>query len=398
MPNWSDIGRRATRRLKASGRLRAVVHAYRRNFGPRTGPYPRTKYGQLADTIHWQLRQSKSIRHIEANAARLREIAPTEVHRHVAIDLLDVISHDKINFANDKIGADRTAPHRTAPHRTAPHRTAPHRTAPHRTAPHRTAPHRTAPHRTAPHRTAPHRTAPHRTAPHRTAPHRTAPHRTALSVAATAMRETDTRAEKIVSRKYRFVWIANCKVASRSMISALCAADPSATVLMGRSIEELVDDDPELASYYSFAFVRHPYRRAFSFYADKFVACREIPEKYRLFIEPYHGLESHFSFAEVCEWLHTPYGSDHFAERHWVSQEKTIRFAGGRLPDFIGHFENLHEDWQKVMAHLGMPSIALPHLNANDRGMPVEQHLDDYTTSLLRRRYAHDLTLGNYDP
>ena len=250
MPNWSDIGRRAIRRLKASGRLRAVVHAYRRNFGPRTGPYPRTKYGQLADTIHWQLRQSKSIRHIEANAARLREIAPTEVHRHVAIDLLDVISHDKINFANDKIGADRTAPHRTAPHRTAPHRTAPHRTA-----------------------------------PHRTAPHRTAPHRTALSVAATAMRETDTRAEKIVSRKYRFVWIANCKVASRSMISALCAADPSATVLMGRSIEELVDDDPELASYYSFAFVRHPYRRAFSFYADKFVACREIPEKYRLSIE-----------------------------------------------------------------------------------------------------------------
>ena len=338
MANWLDIGRRVTRRLKASGRLRAVVYAYRRNFGPRTGPYPRTKYGQLADTIHWQLRQNKSIRHIEANAARLREIAPTEVHRHLAIDLFHAISHDRINFAYDKIGADRTAPHRTAPHRTA------------------------------------------------------------LSIATTAMRETDTRAEKIVSQKYRFVWIANCKVASRSMISALCAADPSATVLKGRSIEEFVDDDPELASYFSFAFVRHPYRRAFSFYADKFVACREIPEKYRLFIEPYHGLESHFSFAEVCEWLHTPYGSDHFAERHWVSQEKTIRFAGGRLPDFIGHFENLHEDWQKVMAHLGMPSIALPHLNANDRGMPVEQHLDDYTTSLLRRRYAHDLRLGDYDP
>ena len=353
MPNWSEIRRHLTGRLKESGRLRAVVYAYRRHFGPQAGPYPRTKYGQLADTIHWQLRQNKSIRHIEASAARLRKIAPTQAHRHLAIDLLHAVSHDKIRFAYDKIGADRTAPHRTAPHRTAPHRTA---------------------------------------------PHRTAPHRTALSVVATAMRETDTRAEKIVSRKYRYLWIANCKVASRSMIAALCAADPSARVLKGRSVDELVRAHREIADYFSFTFVRHPYYRAFSFYADKFLSCRDDPGKYRLFIEPYHGLESHFSFAEVCEWLNTPYGSDHFAERHWVSQDKTIRFAGGRLPDFVGQFENLPEDWQKVMARLGMPSIALPHLNASDRGMPVERHLDDYTTSLLRRRYASDLALGNYDP
>ena len=238
------------RALKRSGHLRAVVHTYRRNFGTRAGPYPRTRFGQLADTIHWQLRHNKDMRRILANAMRLEEIAPTGIHRRLAADLLDALCHAG------------PGDHRESPQ---------------------------------------------------------------LSIAATAMQETDTRAEKFVSARYRSLWIANCKVASRSMIAALCEADPSARVIKGRSVEELAGADPAVADYRSFAFVRHPYRRAYSFYADKILSSRSTPRQHRRFIESWHGLESRFSFAEFCEWLDTPYGSDHFAERHWVSQDRTLR-------------------------------------------------------------------------
>ena len=51
---------------------------------------------------------------------------------------------------------------------------------------------------------------------------------TALKLAVTAMRGPDRRAEKILSHRYRFLWICNPKAASRSLIASLLAADPEA--------------------------------------------------------------------------------------------------------------------------------------------------------------------------
>ena len=56
---------------------------------------------------------------------------------------------------------------------------------------------------------------------------------TARAIYRTAMRRTDLRAEKIVSNRYRFVWLCNPKVASRSMIDAL-ATTASAAHRTGR--------------------------------------------------------------------------------------------------------------------------------------------------------------------
>lgn len=309
-------------RLRRSGPLRAAVHAWRRGVGAKAGPHPRTPFGRLADTVHWQLREEKDAADIEANARRLQAIAPTEVHRVAASELLEALRR------RDESPACAAA---------------------------------------------------------------------ALAIAATAMRETDRRAEKFVSRRYRCLWIANCKVASRSMVAALRAADPSAKVFKGLSVDELAAVHPEIAGYFSFAFVRHPYTRAYAFYADKIVSSRHIERRYRRFIEPYHGLENEFSFAEVCEWLNTPYGSDQFAERHWVSQDRTIRVPGGALPEFVGRFESLQEDWERAMARLGMPCGPLPHLNATEGPGEAGEHLDERTRALLRRRYADDFALGNYE-
>lgn len=65
----------------------------------------------------------------------------------------------------------------------------------------------------------------------------------------------------------------------------------------------------------------------------------------------------------MCRWLNTPDGSDAFADRHILSQLVQIRMQSGHLPDFIGRFENINADLDRVAERLGLPTPALPMPN-----------------------------------
>ena len=222
-------------------------------------------------------------------------------------------------------------------------------------------------------------------------------HATALALVTTAGRRTDLRAEKMVSRRYRFLWLCNPKVASRSIIAALCAADPGAELFRNRTLDEVLARRPEARGYFTFAFVRHPLDRTRSCHADKHALALRDRQAARWFIEPWHGLSLGMTFAGFCRWLDTPWGSDAFADRHWLSQHRQIRTAAGRRPDFLGHWECLDADWRAVTARLGLPFRELPRLNAGPRGGHAAEPPDAATAALLKRRYAEDFRIGGYD-
>ena len=218
----------------------------------------------------------------------------------------------------------------------------------------------------------------------------------AVALLSTAGRRPDRRAEKIVSHRYGFVWICNPKAASRSLIAALRAADPGALLVRGRTLDEVLAGHPEARRFYRFAFVRHPWTRTYSFYADKHARARRVRDDYRWFIAPYHGVTLGMGFDALCRWLNTPCGADAFADRHWLSQSLQIATADGRLPDFVGSYEHLEADWRTVAARLGLPRVGLPRLNARPPGTDPDEHPDTETVALLRRRYAADFRLGGY--
>ena len=83
-------------------------------------------------------------------------------------------------------------------------------------------------------------------------------HQAAASMARTAKRRPDLRAPKVVSHRYGFVWIANPKVASTSILATLLQADPTADVVRHATLAEVYAAMPETRDYLSFAFVRHP--------------------------------------------------------------------------------------------------------------------------------------------
>ena len=218
----------------------------------------------------------------------------------------------------------------------------------------------------------------------------------ALALARTAGRRADRRAEKILSRRYRYLWICNPKAASRSLIAALLKADPGALLIRRRTLDEVYARHPEARGYFSFAFLRHPGERTRSCYADKHALAGRDAAARRWFIEPYHGLEVGMSFAAFCRWLDTPCGSDAFADRHWLSQSRQIATADGRLPDFLGRYERLEADWRALTERLGLPPAPLPRLNPGDRALRRAAEPDAGSVALLRRRYAADFALGGY--
>ena len=215
--------------------------------------------------------------------------------------------------------------------------------------------------------------------------------RTARSMARAAAHGPDRRAEKIVSRRYRFVWLATPKAASRSLIRVLGEADPDAVLVRKATLAEVYAGFPEARGYFSFAFVRHPVDRALSCHGDK------VARDGNVALDVFHGLREGMDLDAFCEWLATPWGSDAFADRHWLSQDVLLRETdGGPLPDFLGRFENLGEDFAAVAGRLGLPAVTLPHLNRRPAPGPCPPSA--VVRAALSRRYAADLALGGYAP
>lgn len=222
----------------------------------------------------------------------------------------------------------------------------------------------------------------------------------------------DLGAEKIVSQKYRFLWLCNPKAASRSIIAALRCADPDAELIYEKSVSDVYEMYPEAKYYYSFAFIRHPFDRALSFYSEMRFFRERFDGRGRCLKERRHQYYSDMfprlaaldRFDGYCDWLNTIQGSDLLAERHFLSQHIQIRLPDGRLPDFIGALENFEEDFERVAAVLGMPVPELPMLNTMAGWRPpatavkaaradMSACLTERNRALLAKRYAADLDL-----
>ena len=233
--------------------------------------------------------------------------------------------------------------------------------------------------------------------------------------AAVAARRSAPDAEKVVSRRYRFVWLCVPKAASRSLIAALVQADPDAEIVKKSAIADIHKRRPETRGYCTFAFVRHPFDRALSLYAEV-RHFRERPEgakrpvkerRQRFFERTFPGFAEVDTFDDFCDWLTSPYAADEFADVHFMSQRPQIAAAAdGRPPDFIGAAERLDDDFRAVCERLGIaPPPALPALNTAAGWNPASQTairaaraetralLTERNKALLAKRYADDLDL-----
>lgn len=145
---------------------------------------------------------------------------------------------------------------------------------------------------------------------------------------------------------------------------------------------------PEDFDGFKFTFVRNPFARTVSCYRNKIEGKNPPRLRYYKVI----GLEKDYGFGEYVRAIATI--PDEWAERHFATQYFQIYDHGKCLVDYIGRFENLHEEYEKIRQKYGLEP--LEHKNASS----VYDYRDYYTeelAELVYNRYRIDFETFDYE-
>jgi hypothetical protein len=155
------------------------------------------------------------------------------------------------------------------------------------------------------------------------------------------------------------------------------------------------------SNYLWFSFVRNPYDRLVSCFADKVRANPEYKERgfengVARPLNKLGGFKAGMTFSDfVHRIIELP---DERTDRHLCSQSALLSDPAGRVvTPCVGKYERLQDDFSDIFCRkLGLPHLSIPHMLASKRG-PWESYYDDELRRLVYLRYQADFHNFGYD-
>lgn len=153
---------------------------------------------------------------------------------------------------------------------------------------------------------------------------------------------------------------------------------------------------PPYKEFWSFAFVRNPWDRLVSCYAEKIRGdgdSENFVDGVSTVLLPFGVFHSGMSFEQFARAVVKIPDSE--AEPHFMSQHRFItRRSGALIVDFVGRFERLAEDFATVQQRIARP-VVLGHLLKSRHG-DYRDYYDAGLRELVGARYAGDVALFGY--
>lgn len=132
-----------------------------------------------------------------------------------------------------------------------------------------------------------------------------------------------------------------------------------------REIEDLPD-------YFSFAFVRNPFDLMVSFWFTS--GCK----------------------LEFDEFVSNQLKIEIVPATRWTQHEYLTDNKGNLLVDFVGKFENLVEDFEKIISKIGVPLMHFPKLNIGKNRDHHKEYYSKQSKELVKEYYKKDLVFFGY--
>jgi hypothetical protein len=153
----------------------------------------------------------------------------------------------------------------------------------------------------------------------------------------------------------------------------------------------IIFNDKTYENYFTFAFVRNPWDRVFSAY--RFLKKGGCTRRDRYWSEANLALYKDFE-SFVCQWLNY---KNIYTHVHFIPQCEFICNAKGEIDvNFLGRFENLAEEFDKIMTKLDI-KVELKHLNKTSK---ISKNYRDYytekTSAVVAKIYQRDIELFDY--
>lgn len=140
----------------------------------------------------------------------------------------------------------------------------------------------------------------------------------------------------------------------------------------------------EYNDFFKFAFVRNPFDRELSDY----LYILGFP-RHKL-----HKVASRLSFKDFLKWR---IENDLILQSHFIYDSH-----GNCLVDAVGQYENLKEDFSKILSRLDI-KVSLPHINQSSRSKKesryakLSKYYDDEAIDILTKGYQDDFKNFGYD-
>jgi hypothetical protein len=205
----------------------------------------------------------------------------------------------------------------------------------------------------------------------------------------------DRSVKRIVSNRFKVVYIENPLSASRSIITKLKSEDKD-TIETRREIRD--------NKFIKFSVCRNPWERLVSCYNKKVLNANNI--KKIAIISQYEGLHPQMSFGAFLQWLISEEGKDKNADPHWATQHRILTGSDGQLScDEVLRLENLKSQFASFSEKVGFQSSDLP-LKASSESQMYGRMFEDYRKYYYRvdkkvlkkvsKKYKTDCKLFGY--
>lgn len=139
--------------------------------------------------------------------------------------------------------------------------------------------------------------------------------------------------------------------------------------------------EQQFNSYFKFGFVRNPWDRVVSLYLRR------------------EGLQmaDKMTFDDFVGWMKYSSSTCVHPVPHINQLDWFVDPHGNVLVDFIGRFENLQKDWERIAARLALPK-ELPHKQKNPRRTrPYTDYYSEKTKEIVRNRFRVDIEYFGYE-
>lgn len=209
----------------------------------------------------------------------------------------------------------------------------------------------------------------------------------------------------IISKEKKFIFIHIKKTAGSSITSSLKPCDDRNLFLKLLNTKSLTkiklirDINPfpfhapahqvkaylgsQYDNYFSFAFVRNP----FDWQVSNYFYIKQHN------LHPRNKEVSNLSFNEYLEW--TLKNNRIKSQTYFISE---ISDQSKLLVDFVGKFENLDEDFKKILRTIGLEQkVNLSVSNKSKRGKDYRQYYNDAAIKFIEEHYKSDLDNFGYE-
>jgi len=197
----------------------------------------------------------------------------------------------------------------------------------------------------------------------------------------------------IVNNELKYVFISVPKTGSLSIQYSLgFGKNVPAPEFYHQGIARAINEHPECADYFKFAFIRNPWARLVSLYKD-FTVHRIY--QYSEFVKHDKPLFGEFKdFEDFCINVKSSYWWDDIFLK---SQTNQLSIDGILKMDFIGRFEQLQNDFNVVCSKIGVPYKLLRKNIGKYDNSDYRKYYTEASRKAVTKMYLDDIESFKYE-